>query len=140
MLALPMMSAFERAVSRLVIAAITLILTAPASSVCAQTCAVPGSHTTIQEAADDPACATITLAAQTYPESIVIRRSLTLAGPATGGVASPACSCADTSALGLIKIPNINSRLVRVMVSLLWGPTSINALVTLTTIIPATRW
>ena len=45
---------------------------------------VPGTHTTIQEAVDDPTCATITLAAQTYPESIVLRRSLTLAGPATG--------------------------------------------------------
>ncbi len=45
----------------------------------------PASHATIQEAADDPACATVTLAAQTYPESIVIRRSLTLAGPGTGG-------------------------------------------------------
>ena len=51
----------------------------------AQTCTVPGTHATIQEAADDPACATITLAAQTYPESVVIRRSLTIAGPGTGG-------------------------------------------------------
>jgi hypothetical protein len=51
----------------------------------AQTCTVPGTHATIQEAADDPACVTISLAAQTYPESIVLRRSLTLAGPGTGG-------------------------------------------------------
>ena len=29
----------------------------------AQTCTVPGSHATIQEAADDPACAEVDLAA-----------------------------------------------------------------------------
>lgn len=51
----------------------------------AQTCTVPGTHPTIQEAVDDPACTTIDLAAQSYPESIEIRRSLTLGGPAAGG-------------------------------------------------------
>ena len=51
----------------------------------AQTCTVPGTHTSIQEAIEDPSCATISLSAQTYPESIVIRRSLTLAGPGSGG-------------------------------------------------------
>ncbi len=50
-----------------------------------QTCTVPGSHATIQAAIDDPACATITLSAQTYAESINIPRSLTLAGPGAGG-------------------------------------------------------
>ena len=79
------MSSLERAVSRVVVAAITLILTGICPPLAAQTCTVPGSHATIQEAIDDPACATITLSAQTYPESIVIRRSLTLAGPGAGG-------------------------------------------------------
>ena len=46
---------------------------------------MPGSHATIQEAIDDPACTTISLAAQTYPESISILRSLTLSGPPAGG-------------------------------------------------------
>ena len=64
------------------LAAIAALAAPPAH---AQTCTVPGSHTTIQEAIDDPACATVALATQTYPESIVIRRSLTLAGPGGGG-------------------------------------------------------
>jgi hypothetical protein len=51
----------------------------------AQTCTVPGTHATIQGAADDPVCATVVLAAQTYPESIVLRRTVTIAGPGTGG-------------------------------------------------------
>ncbi len=46
---------------------------------------MPATHATIQEAADGPAYATVTLAAQTCPESIVIRRSLARAGPASGG-------------------------------------------------------
>ena len=67
------------AVLVLVLASVALV-----PSLHAQTCTVPGTHATIQEAADDPGCATITLSAQTYPESIVIPRSLTLAGPGTG--------------------------------------------------------
>ncbi len=63
--------------------ALAAVLTAPPLH--AQTCTVPGSHATIQAAADDPTCATVTLAAQTYPESVVLRRTLTLAGPAAGG-------------------------------------------------------
>jgi hypothetical protein len=51
----------------------------------AQTCTVPASHATIQEAADDPACAEVVLSAQTYPESVVLRRTVTVAGPGTGG-------------------------------------------------------
>ena len=51
----------------------------------AQTCTVPGTHATIQGAIDDPACTTINLSAQSYPESINIQRSLTLAGPAPSG-------------------------------------------------------
>jgi len=70
---------------RIAVAVLTLVVVATAPPLCAQTCPVPGSHATIQEAIDDPACATITLSAQTYTESIVIRRSLTLAGPGSGG-------------------------------------------------------
>jgi hypothetical protein len=75
----------ERGVSRVAVAGLALVVVASAPPLCAQTCTVPGSHATIQEAIDDPACATITLSAQVYPESIVIRRSLTLAGPGSGG-------------------------------------------------------
>ena len=78
------MSSHERAMSRIAVAMIAFILAAPASLLRAQTCTVPGSHTTIQGAVDDRACATITLADQVYPESIVISRSLTVAGPAAG--------------------------------------------------------
>jgi len=79
------MIARESSAWRIVFAALALVLAAPATSVHAQTCTVPGTHTTIQEAADDPTCATVNLSAQTYPESIIIRRSMTLAGPGTGG-------------------------------------------------------
>jgi hypothetical protein len=51
----------------------------------AQTCTVPGTHATVQEAADDPACTEVVLAAQIFPESIVLRRTVTVAGPGTGG-------------------------------------------------------
>jgi len=79
------MSGFKPSSSRAVIAVAAIVLVAMTSPAFAQTCTVPGSHATIQEAIDDPVCATINLAAQTYPESIVIRRSLTLAGPGSGG-------------------------------------------------------
>ncbi len=51
----------------------------------AQTCTVPGSHLRIQAAIYDPTCTTITLAAQTYAESLEVFRSVSLAGPAAGG-------------------------------------------------------
>jgi hypothetical protein len=79
------MSALERAALRVAIAAIALNLVGICPPLAAQTCTVPGSHATIQEAADDPGCAVVDLSAQTYPESIVIRRTLTLAGPGSGG-------------------------------------------------------
>ncbi len=70
---------------RLATVALAVIAALAAPPAHAQTCTVPGSHATIQEAIDDPACATVALATQTYPESIVIRRSLILAGPGSGG-------------------------------------------------------
>jgi len=79
------MSGFKPSSSRAVIAVAAIVLVAMTSPAFAQTCTVPGSHATIQDAIDDPTCATVNLAAQTYPESIVIRRSLTLTGPGTGG-------------------------------------------------------
>lgn len=79
------MSAHERAMSRVaaVIAALTMAALCP--PVDAQTCTVPGTHATIQEAADDPACAEVDLAAQTYLESVVLSRTVAIAGPGTGG-------------------------------------------------------
>jgi len=79
------MSAHEPTVLRFLVIATALTLAGICTTLAAQTCTVPGTHATIQGAADDPACATVNLAAQTYPESIVLRRSLTLAGPGTGG-------------------------------------------------------
>lgn len=79
------MSGVKRSSSRAAAAVVAIVITAMVSPAFAQTCTVPGSHATIQDAADDPSCATVNLAAQTYPESIVIRRSLTLAGPGSGG-------------------------------------------------------
>jgi len=75
----------EHTWSRLVITLLVMILAALAPPLHAQTCSVPGSHATIQQAIDDPACAMITLSAQSFGESIVVRRPLTLAGPAAGG-------------------------------------------------------
>lgn len=51
----------------------------------AGSCNVPGSHATIQEAVDDPGCSTVELAAQVYPESVTVTRSLTLQGALGGG-------------------------------------------------------
>ncbi len=79
------MSYAERTSSTLVVTLLVLILAALALPIHAQTCTVPGSHATIQQAIDDPACAMITLSAQSFAESIVVRRPLTLAGPAAGG-------------------------------------------------------
>ncbi|MCU0305115.1 MAG: hypothetical protein MUC56_13775 [Thermoanaerobaculales bacterium] len=79
------MSAPVSSALRLALAAVALCAALAVAPLHAQTCTVPGSHATIQEAADDPACVTISLAAQTYPESIVLRRTVTVAGPAAGG-------------------------------------------------------
>ena len=79
------MSALQLLASRLAGAALALGAATVPSPLHAQTCTVPGTHATIQEAADDSACVTVTLSAQTYPESIVLRRTVTLAGPAAGG-------------------------------------------------------
>lgn len=43
-------------------------------------CSVPGTYPTIQEAVDDLACTQVDLADQTYAESVLIPRSLTVAG------------------------------------------------------------
>jgi hypothetical protein len=70
--------------TRLTAIAFSLVLLGASAPALAQTCTVPGSHATIQAAVDDPACATINLSAQTFVESIVIRRTLTLSGAAGG--------------------------------------------------------
>jgi len=50
----------------------------------ASSCAVPGSHSSIQTAVDDPSCSDIQLASQPYDEILEINRSLQLAGPVSG--------------------------------------------------------
>jgi nitrous oxidase accessory protein NosD len=79
------MSYAERTSSTLVVTSLILVLTALALPIHAQTCTVPGSHASIQQAIDDPVCVMITLSAQRFAESIVVRRPLTLTGPAAGG-------------------------------------------------------
>jgi hypothetical protein len=66
-------------------AVLAVVVVAVAPPLHAQTCTVPGTHATIQEAADDPACAEVDLAAQTYPESVILSRTVTISGPGTGG-------------------------------------------------------
>jgi hypothetical protein len=48
-------------------------------------CTVPGTHAQIRAAIADLTCTQIQLAAQSYPESPVIQRSLSLTGPVAGG-------------------------------------------------------
>ena len=65
---------------RLVIS-ITLIALAPTTSH-AVDCSVPsGAYPTIQEAIDDTSCTTVNLADQSYEESLLIARSLSILGP-----------------------------------------------------------
>lgn len=63
---------------------VLLLVLAASSSLPAVTCTVPGTHATIQEAVDDPTCIPIDLADQTYPESVRLHRTLTVAGPGVG--------------------------------------------------------
>ncbi len=45
-------------------------------------CTVPGSHVSIQVAVDDLNCDNVILANQTYNESVLIQRSMSITGPA----------------------------------------------------------
>lgn len=51
-------------------------------------CSVPGTHSTIQDAVADEFCTTVELDAQVYSESVVVARSLGIAGPSGGGAAT----------------------------------------------------
>ncbi len=51
-----------------------------AGDAAAAVCNVPGTYSTIAAAVADPTCSEIVLAAQTYPESFAVGRSLTLTG------------------------------------------------------------
>lgn len=72
--------------SRVVIAAgaVALLAAAVASPSRAVTCTVPGTHATIQAAADDAACTTIALTAALYSESVVVSRPLAVVGQGAG--------------------------------------------------------
>jgi hypothetical protein len=54
---------------------------APAGAVA---CTVPGTHDTVQEAVFDPSCDLVELADQTFAESVLIDRSLSLIGQSGG--------------------------------------------------------
>ena len=79
------MSTSKNLVLATALVSVAVVLAGTCPPAFAQTCTVPGTHATIQAAVDDPGCATVALAAQTYGESIVIRRSLTFVGPGSGG-------------------------------------------------------
>jgi len=58
-----------------------LIAVVPATSY-AVDCSVPsGAYPTVQEAIDDTNCTTVNLADQTYDESLLVDRSLSIVGP-----------------------------------------------------------
>ena len=63
---------------------ITLILVTVPFAGYAGTCSVPGTHATIQQAADDTNCTQIDLSGQTYYEILNITRSVGLSGPGAG--------------------------------------------------------
>ncbi len=60
------------------LAMVVLCLGPPGSE--AQTCTVPDQVPSIAAALADPACETIVLGAQSYPESVVVSRSVTIQG------------------------------------------------------------
>ena len=64
------------------VAAVAALCALPTASVThAVDCPVPtGSHATILSAVIDPNCTSITLAAQSYPESVWIQRTLSIEG------------------------------------------------------------
>lgn len=80
------------------------------NSALSQTCTPPSpSHATLQQAVDDPGCATVSLASQSYPEFIVISRSLTMqgTGPDSSTVNGPivvvgASALVSLSSLGVL--------------------------------------
>jgi len=66
---------------RLLTALMTCTLGAVCQTLEAATCQVPSSsHPTIQDAIDDPSCSELVLAAQTFTESLLIDRDLTVDG------------------------------------------------------------
>lgn len=59
---------------------IALAAAAAAEPAVAQICNVPAQRSSIQAAAKDPACAVVNVAAGTYPESVVVARSVWING------------------------------------------------------------
>jgi len=55
-----------------------------ATAVSAAVCTVPGSHATIQDAILDVSCDEVRLSEPSYAESLLVLRSLLLAGPESG--------------------------------------------------------
>ncbi len=68
----------------LVFACVAVLAAAAPAAQAQPNCTVPGTHATIQAAVDDIACTSITLANQTYNESVNIPRTLDLIGPGAG--------------------------------------------------------
>ncbi|MBZ0114917.1 MAG: hypothetical protein K8J08_20820 [Thermoanaerobaculia bacterium] len=64
-----------------VLGALSVLAFGAAGSAGVGACPVPSvNHATIQEAIDDIGCSSISLAAQSYPESLLVERSLTIGG------------------------------------------------------------
>lgn len=70
-----------KASRRLSLPAVVCIMASASLARAQDACSVPGSHPTIQAAVDDPACATISLAEQSYPESVQIHRTVEIDAP-----------------------------------------------------------
>ena len=65
-------------------AGLAVVLAIGSDTTWAAPCTVPGSHPTIQAAVNDVSCDPITVAPGSYPENVVIPRSLTLNGAQAG--------------------------------------------------------
>ncbi len=67
------------------VVSLSFLLVFAAGAAHSQTCSVPGTHLSIEAAVDDLSCLEIDLEAETYLESVVLERTLTLRGPAGEG-------------------------------------------------------
>ena len=70
-------------------------------------CSVPGTYSTIQDAVNDPGCATINVAAGIYNESVTIARPVTISGP-NAGVSALATRSPEATVTSLATTFNVN--------------------------------
>jgi hypothetical protein len=94
----------------LAVPAIVTVVLFPTDPARAASCTVPGTHTTLAAAIQDPNCTMIQLAAITYSGDQTIARSLMLSGQAAGGtrirgtVSVLADALLDLRELGIVSV------------------------------------